>query len=71
MEEKIQIGGADSQLACSASSMVDVHSSLISIETWWDFRPLFMTRADRYRAYMVILIGIFSLLIFIHNNERH
>lgn len=52
-------------------SMVDVHSSLILIETWWDFRPLFTTRADRYRAYMVILIGISSLLIFIHDNERH
>ncbi|KAK0464610.1 general substrate transporter [Desarmillaria tabescens] len=25
---------------------------------WWDFRPLFATRADRYRAYMVILIGL-------------
>ncbi|KAF8885092.1 general substrate transporter [Gymnopilus junonius] len=27
---------------------------------WWDFRPLFKTRADRYRAYMVILIGQLS-----------
>ncbi|EFI27205.1 sugar [Coprinopsis cinerea okayama7 len=27
---------------------------------WWDFRPLFRTRADRYRAYMVILIGSFG-----------
>ncbi|KAK0503894.1 general substrate transporter [Armillaria luteobubalina] len=29
---------------------------------WWDFRPLFATRADRYRAYMVILIGTFGQL---------
>ncbi|KAJ7600522.1 hypothetical protein C8J56DRAFT_1156876, partial [Mycena floridula] len=29
---------------------------------WWDFRPLFRTRADRYRAYMVILIGAFGQL---------
>ncbi|KAK0188147.1 general substrate transporter [Armillaria mellea] len=29
---------------------------------WWDFRPLFATRADRYRAYMVILIGSFGQL---------
>ncbi|TFK27739.1 general substrate transporter [Coprinopsis marcescibilis] len=29
---------------------------------WWDFRPLFRTRADRYRAYMVILIGSFGQL---------
>ncbi|KAG6890814.1 hypothetical protein C0995_003247 [Termitomyces sp. Mi166 len=28
----------------------------------WDFRPLFMTRADRQRAYMVILIGTFGQL---------
>jgi len=31
-------------------------------KTWWDFRPLFRTRADRYRAYMVILIGTFGQL---------
>ncbi|GLB38423.1 putative general substrate transporter [Lyophyllum shimeji] len=31
-------------------------------KTWWDFRPLFTTRADRYRAYMVILIGAFGQL---------
>ncbi|PPR01740.1 hypothetical protein CVT24_001560 [Panaeolus cyanescens] len=29
---------------------------------WWDFRPLFRTRADRYRAYMTILIGVFGQL---------
>ncbi|KDR82784.1 hypothetical protein GALMADRAFT_151830 [Galerina marginata CBS 339.88] len=29
---------------------------------WWDYRPLFTTRADRYRAYMVILIGTFGQL---------
>ena len=26
---------------------------------WWDFRPLFRTRANRYSAYMCILIGLF------------
>ncbi|KAF8655480.1 hypothetical protein AX16_003038 [Volvariella volvacea WC 439] len=31
-----------------------------SDKRWWDFRPLFTTRADRYRAYMVILIGQLS-----------
>jgi len=31
-------------------------------KVWWDFRPLFTTRADRYRAYMVILIGTFGQL---------
>ncbi|KAJ7109711.1 general substrate transporter [Mycena crocata] len=29
---------------------------------WWDFRPLFRTRADRYRTYMVIIIGFFGQL---------
>lgn len=29
---------------------------------WWDFRPLFRTAADRYRVYMVILIGAFGQL---------
>lgn len=27
---------------------------------WWDFRPLFRTRANRYSAYMCILIGACS-----------
>ncbi|KAJ6559213.1 general substrate transporter [Mycena vulgaris] len=29
---------------------------------WWDFRPLFRTRGDRRRTYMVILIGFFGQL---------
>ncbi|KAG7443086.1 uncharacterized protein BT62DRAFT_982240 [Guyanagaster necrorhizus] len=29
---------------------------------WWDFRLLFATQADRYRAYIVILIGTFGQL---------
>ncbi|KAG7088451.1 hypothetical protein E1B28_012442 [Marasmius oreades] len=29
---------------------------------WWDFRPLFKTRSDRYRTYMVMLIGTFGQL---------
>ncbi|KAJ7670227.1 general substrate transporter [Mycena rosella] len=29
---------------------------------WWDFRPLFRTRGDRNRTYMVILIGFFGQL---------
>lgn len=33
-----------------------------SLERWWDFRPLFRTRADRYRAWMVILMGAFGQL---------
>ncbi|PPQ98005.1 hypothetical protein CVT26_003067 [Gymnopilus dilepis] len=31
-------------------------------QRWWDFRPLFKTHADRYRAYMVILIGEHSAM---------
>lgn len=64
IEEKIQIDGADSQSACLTLVLVlsDMHSFSNSVETWWDFRPLFTTRADRYRAYMVILIGMFSLV---------
>ncbi|KAI3607710.1 protein phosphatase 2c ptc3 [Moniliophthora roreri] len=29
---------------------------------WWDFRPLFRTRSDRYRSYMCIIIGAFGQL---------
>ncbi|KAJ7095888.1 general substrate transporter [Mycena belliarum] len=29
---------------------------------WWDFRPLFRTRGDRARTYMVIIIGFFGQL---------
>ncbi|KAF9533254.1 general substrate transporter [Crepidotus variabilis] len=64
-------------LAHYHSSTQDIHSPLIELEmgeieekimingadkTWWDFRPLFRTKADRYRAYMVILIGTFGQL---------
>ena len=58
IEENIRIDGADSQLASLTLVLVEQHSSLNLIETWWDFRPLFTTRADRYRAYMVMLIGL-------------
>lgn len=55
----------------------DINSPLINLEMeeivekiqvdgvdkrWWDFRPLFRSRGDRYRAYMVILIGSFGQL---------
>lgn len=55
----------------------DINSPLIDLEMeeiaekiqidgvdkrWWDFRPLFRTRANRYSAYMVILIGTFGQL---------
>ncbi|KAJ8691523.1 hypothetical protein PTI98_011086 [Pleurotus ostreatus] len=64
-------------LARFHSSTGDPNSPLVSLEMeeieeklvvggsdkhWWDFRPLFRTRADRYRAYMVILIGSFGQL---------
>ncbi|KAF9468534.1 general substrate transporter [Collybia nuda] len=64
-------------LANLHSSNGDYNSPLVDLEmeeieekiqvdgvdkTWWDFRPLFTTRADRYRAYMVILIGTFGQL---------
>ncbi|KAJ7250892.1 general substrate transporter [Mycena haematopus] len=29
---------------------------------WWDFRPLFRTRGDRWRTFMVIIIGFFGQL---------
>ncbi|KAF8807122.1 general substrate transporter [Phlegmacium glaucopus] len=77
-------------LARFHSSNDDIRSPLVDLEmkeieekiqidgadkTWWDFRPLFRTRADRYRAYMVILIGQLSgnglityfLPILLHN----
>ncbi|PFH53982.1 hypothetical protein AMATHDRAFT_72998 [Amanita thiersii Skay4041] len=62
-------------LAKLHSKDADVNSPLIDLEMdeikekiqidgvdkrWWDFRPLFASRADRYRAYMVILIGQLS-----------
>ncbi|KZW03364.1 general substrate transporter [Exidia glandulosa HHB12029] len=55
----------------------DINSPLIRLEveeieehvkiggadkTWWDFRPLFRTKADRARMWMVILIGAFGQL---------
>ncbi|KAF8908874.1 general substrate transporter, partial [Gymnopilus junonius] len=64
-------------LARFHSSTNDIKSPLVDLEMseieekiqidgadkrWWDFRPLFTTRADRYRAYMVILIGTFGQL---------
>lgn len=64
-------------LAKLHSSAGDLHSPLIDLEMaeidekitiggsdkrWWDFRPLFRTRADRYRAWMVILMGAFGQL---------
>lgn len=50
----------------------DIHSPLINLEMeeiednikvngpdkrWWDFRPLFRTRAGRYRTFLVAMIG--------------
>jgi len=64
-------------LATYHSSNGDIYSPLVEIQIneiaekievdgadkrWWDFRPLFRTRADRYRSYMAILIGTFSML---------
>ncbi|KAJ7056462.1 general substrate transporter [Mycena amicta] len=31
-------------------------------KTWWDFRPLFRTRANRHRTYLVAMIGAFGQL---------
>ncbi|KAJ8080596.1 hypothetical protein PM082_017430 [Marasmius tenuissimus] len=64
-------------LARLHSSTADPKSPLIDVEMdeieekieiggidkrWWDFRPLFRTRADRYRSSMVVLIGTFGQL---------
>jgi hypothetical protein len=32
------------------------------LERWWDFRPLFRTRADRRRTDTVLMIAIFGQL---------
>ncbi|PPR07805.1 hypothetical protein CVT26_014990 [Gymnopilus dilepis] len=74
-------------LARFHSSTNDVRSPLVDLEMreieekiqidgadkrWWDFRPLFTTRADRYRAYMVILIGeSFSCLLLPEESLHH
>lgn len=64
-------------LARLHSATNDVNSPLINLEMeeieeyvmiggadkrFWDFRPLFRTSADRYRAFMVIMIGAFGQL---------
>ncbi|KAJ7288356.1 general substrate transporter [Mycena rebaudengoi] len=64
-------------LARFHSSNGDVDSPLIQLEVeeieekisldgadkyWWDFRPLFRTRGDRNRMYMVVIIGFFGQL---------
>ncbi|KAH6912938.1 general substrate transporter [Coprinopsis sp. MPI-PUGE-AT-0042] len=64
-------------LANLHSRTKDINSPLINLEMeeiiekiqvdgvdkrWWDFRPLFRNRGDRYRAYMVIMIGAFGQL---------
>ncbi|KAJ8509238.1 hypothetical protein ONZ45_g8575 [Pleurotus djamor] len=56
-------GDPDSPLV--AHQMEEIEEKVMldgSDKRWWDFRPLFKTRADRYRAYMVILIGAFGQL---------
>jgi hypothetical protein len=55
IKEKIEVDGSDSM--SSALHVTPIKTSPGIQETWWDFRPLFVTKADRYRAYMVILIG--------------
>ncbi|KAJ7935620.1 general substrate transporter [Mycena leptocephala] len=64
-------------LARFHSSNGDPNSPLVSLEIeeieetialngadkkWWDFRPLFRTRSDRGRTFMVIIIGFFGQL---------
>lgn len=64
-------------LAKLHSQTGDIHSPLVEIQMeeiveyvkldgsdkrWWDFRPLFRTRSDRYRALMVAIIGAFGQL---------
>jgi hypothetical protein len=60
IEEKIEVDGVDSTFG-RRLEFQDISDFLRIAETWWDFRPLFTTRADRYRAYMVILIGARAL----------
>ncbi|KAJ7755968.1 general substrate transporter [Mycena metata] len=64
-------------LARFHSSTGDINSPLVALEIeeieeklaldgadkhWWDFRPLFRTRADRWRTFMVVIIGFFGQL---------
>ncbi|KAI0044397.1 general substrate transporter [Auriscalpium vulgare] len=64
-------------LAKLHSQTGDINSPLVNLEMyeiqetlvigggdkhWWDFRPLFRTAGDRYRSYMIILIGTFGQL---------
>jgi len=63
IEEKIQVFGVDSKY-----SVIWVIFLLnIPSERWWDFRPLFRTRTDRYRAYMIILIGLSHGLVVLRD----
>ncbi|KAJ7175837.1 general substrate transporter [Mycena filopes] len=59
IEDMIALDGAD-----SASSSFIRNSTLDTIiqSTWWDFRPLFRTRGDRWRTAMVVIIGFFGQL---------
>ncbi|KAJ7863141.1 general substrate transporter [Mycena olivaceomarginata] len=37
---------------------------------WWDFRPLFRTRADRWRTFMVIIIALFGSFMVDRTGRR-
>lgn len=62
IDEKIEIDGSDSKFPDSVIHKIQskVQYTFSVLEIWWDFRPLFKNRADRYRMYMVILIGASS-----------
>ena len=51
IEEHIKIGGADSKYHTHMVSNDYNHPA----EVWWDFRPLFRTKSDRARMWMVCL----------------
>jgi hypothetical protein len=59
--EKIQVDGPDSTCLSPRLHPSDSDSLLIT-ERWWDFRPLFKTRPDRYRTGVIVFVGIFGQL---------
>jgi MFS family permease len=51
------------QLECKEiKESIDLDADLLG-KRWWDYRPLFSTRAARYRMWLVMLVTVFSQFI--------
>lgn len=59
--EKVAVDGPDSPFLSYYATSAFL-TTKYCIERWWDFRPLFRTRPDRYRTGMILLIGVFGQL---------